>query len=232
MSPYLAKLDARANLNVGQGTGGQFTGTSGAFYQNNGAGGSGGNQANIIQSGLNNSIGGGAIFGSSGFAGFQSGQSGTGNVLNITQSGSGNDISVTQNGSYNGQYGYGGVINQTASTSTIAATQNGYQNDFYLIQGGSNNTITSAQVGQYGQVNIQQNNVSGGSYNVANVTQGIYGSDSNNYAAIYQQASYDTAIIAQGNGNSNSASITQVVNSALANVNQNGSNNQATVRQH
>ncbi len=217
--------------NIDQSGGNNDTvGTAGTpFDQNNGASGTGDNVISIVQTGSYNSFGVSAA----------SFQSGTTNGAIINQAGYDSSVVLQQTGTNNGSatlgYGgadeqwsnstYGGIIVQdnTSNASTVVLTQNGSDSIFDIAQGGANNLINATQIGT-DQLYVRQ-----GTYLAA-----LAGFDSsyetNSTIAVYQNGggtnlSTNYASLAQGGGDSNQISVTQIGFALGADVNQNGSNN-------
>ena len=198
-------------------------GTSGTpFDQNNGSG-TGGNGISITQTGSYNSFGVSAA----------SFQSGTTNAATIDQNGYNSGVVLQQTGTNNGSTAYnnwtnsgsGGIIVQdnTSDTSSIVLTQNGSDSIFDIGQGGYNNLVNATQIGT-DQLYVRQG--------TSMAAYGGFGSsyETNSTVTVYQSGGgtgYSTnyASLAQGGGDSNQISVTQIGFALGADVNQNGSNN-------
>ncbi len=214
-------------------------GTAGTpFDQNNGASGTGGNTIQIIQTGSYNTFGVSAA----------SLQSGTTNGAIINQAGYNSGVELQQTGTNNGAaaYGftsgdtsnpgtalwwnsyYGGIIAQdsTSNSSNVSLTQNGTSNIFDIGQGGVNNTVTATQIGGTNELYVRQGTTAFPVW--YSPLDSSY--ETNSTITVYQNGggggfNVNYAALAQGGGNANSMTVTQVGYANSADVNQSGSNN-------
>jgi hypothetical protein len=220
---YLNQLDSSQNASITQSGSSNTVGYSWRnFVQQNG-GLSGHNALVINQSGNNNWVARDA----------QGYQSGTSNTANISQAGYGSDVELQQSGTENGNgyiaYNNGGAYNSvfqdaSSNSSKASVVQSGYRNGFDIVQGGYGNNTSLTQNNNGGVAYIRQGTA--GSYYDQSSNRGTPTGGNNNAITVNQTTDYANYVVAiQGNGDSNTATLTQQGDGLRVNSWQQGSSN-------